>query len=308
MPTRRPLIISVSLWRMFYRFLPQHPVFWRKLFVRKPPRAPLTRRGKLRRVLVGSMVTALMLPILLVMSLMLGVAAALLLLFGGLVSGLQAALGVGAAVALEYQLRRGEHIAMTPSGTAGLCWALGVRHIRTDKTSLRLRRLIVAVMLFAAIGVAFVGVSNAVVLVLLRGSLVNSDTGVSIIDGLAVFVPLINAAMMLGVLYADLIQSTILGAMAGMVAGISARERAGALWLASALFLGGQLAFYVFVALVIRLWGLATSPLEALLLTLFQAALILLAREAMLHGALWWIERALNTDWAELVMMPRLGA
>jgi len=308
MPTQRPLVISFSLWRMFYRILPQHPVFWRKLFVRKPPHAPLTRRGKLRRLLVGFMVTALMLPILLVMSLMLGVAAVLLLLFGGLVSGLQAALGVGAAVALEYQFRRGEHIAMTPSGTVGLCWALGARHIRTDKTSLRLRRLIVAVIAFVAIGVAFVGVTNFVVVVLLGVSSVNSDTGAPMVDGLAVFVPLINGVVMLGVLYADLIQSTILGAMAGMIAGVSTRERVGALWLASALFLGGQLAFYVFVALVIRLWVLAASPLEALLLMLFQVALILLVREVMIHGAVWVIERTLNTDWAELVTMPRLGS
>ncbi len=94
--------------------------------------------------------------------------------------------------------------------------------------------------------------------------------------------------------------------MAGMLAGYRTGERVGALWLASALFLGEQLAFYVFAALVIRLGALAITPLDGLLFTLLQAVVILMAREAMIHGAVWWIERALNADWTELATMPRL--
>lgn len=306
MPTKRPLVMTLRLWRMFYRILPQHPIFWRKLFIRKTPPPPLTMRGRLRRVLIGFVATIVMLPTLLILSIALGVAAVALVFFGGLVSGLQAALGVGAAVAVEYQLRRGEQVALAPAGTVGLCCALGARHIRTNKTSLRLRRLIVAAMMLGTIGLAFVGIVNVMVLFLVGINAMDTGTGGPSVDIIALFAPLINAAIVLGVLYIDLIQSTILGVFAGMLAGYRTAERSGALWLAAGLFLAGQLAFYVFAALVIRAGALDVTPMAGMLLTVVQASVILLVRETMMHGAVWWVERALNTDWAELVTMPRL--
>ncbi len=306
MPSKRPLVMTFWLWRMFYCILPQHPIFWRKLLQRKTPPPPLTRRAKIRRVLIGFVATVLMIPTLLILSLVLGVAAVVLVLFGGLVSGLQAALGVGAAVAAEYQLRRGEQIALAPAGAAGLCWALGARHIRTNKTSLRLRRLIVAGILFGTIGLAFVGIVNFAVVILIGVNATNPDTVTPAVNGLELFVPLINAAIVLAVLYVDLIQSTVLGLIAGMVAGYRTAERGGALWLAAGLFLGVQLAFYVFAALVIRAGALVVTPFEGMLLTMLQASVILLVREVMMHGAIYWTEHTLNTDWAELVTMPRL--
>lgn len=307
MNSRYPFILTLPLWRMFYRILPQHPIFWQKILRQRKrmPKQKQTRWARARRFFVVLFGVTLAIPVMALLAFPAALLVVILILFGGLASGLQAALGVSAVVSSEYQLGRGDLLSMSPHGRVGLCWALAARHIRTDKTSLRLRRLIVAGFLFVSIGIAVVGLANIVGILIVSIDRMSS-TAIPVSTQLEILVPLVTAVVVLAVLYIDLIQSTILGAVAGMLAGIVVHDRAGATWLAAALFLLEQFAFYVFVALVIRAGDGEQTPLIALLFTLLQAGGILLVRELVMHGALRLAMRALNTDWRELMTLPAL--
>lgn len=299
-----PLIISYGLWRIFFKTVPRHPLYW--FYTLRHPlfQRPTRERSKQERrrqfvydvllVLAGIavLVTAL-LPLLITVS-VLGTIVPLIVLFGGYFAGLQIALSIGASLEQEMRSRRGDLVAMAGDGLVGVGWATAAHRIRADKTSLNLRRLIGICYTFAMV-MTLIVTGGIIVIYVLGGSVIDFDL-TEFVPGL---ITPINALVIISLMSLDLLQSQVAGVLVGIITPTFESGRSSNLTQTFIVFSIAQLAFYALVGVVILITGVF-SFVDGFLLTALRVVLILAAREVVNRALWYYCARRLNTDWREM--------
>jgi hypothetical protein len=274
------------LWRLFYRTLSQHPLFWYR-FASEDKSKAVKHTGVLQTI--RRLVFALLIPLIACAWLLfLPIPIFLLsflLFFAAPYAGALAAFSISRQVIREIETGRYEQLAVTPDGDFGLASAVAMRVLRGQQNLRSLLRLIRAIHMILFFTAFAIGVVN--ILLFMEGS-----QEMMLESGLPTL--LISVAFV-GLLHIDFIQATLLGALVGMFFPTVVR-RADSPFLAVCLTVMLQLGLYVVVVLLISLVNLLFSldadllwNTEGILLILLTAlASIFILHEVMLAG-LWRI-------------------
>lgn len=300
----RPIMLRLN--RMFFRAMPRHPLFWRDFEALQYPSRSKPRKYKVqwanaplfRQVIrFGTPVVALLIicPAIMVLAIPGLALFPFLVLAGGSLIGVNAALGVSSSVADEYQNGRWDVVALTPPGLVGANWALAARFLRTNQRLRQMHRLISGIFVTIVLWVIFgVGLTSLLLLDSSSLGLVRED---------AVALP-INTLMFVGLLYVDARLSTIVGALIGMAMPTFTVSRLDASINALVMFLTTQ--FVTYVVIFVAAFLLPGTLLAALgvegwfLHSLIHCTLALVVREFGLWIVWQWAAERLNTDLTEL--------
>lgn len=292
--------------RMFFRAMPRHPLFWRDFEVSQYPGRLKPQTYKVQwantpffrfAIRFGTPVVALFIicPAIVVLAIPGLAFFPFLVLAGGSLIGVNAAIGVSSVVAAEYNNGRWDVVALTPAGLIGANWALATRFLRTNRRLRQLHRLISGIFIAVALWVIFgVGLTSFLLL---------DTTSLGVVLEDAIALP-INTVMFVGLLYIDSRLSTIVGALIGMAMPTFTLSRLDASINAVMMFLVTQFVTYV-VIFVMAFWlpGVLLAALRVegwLFHSLIHCALALAVRELSLWFVWEWAALRLNTDLTEL--------
>lgn len=295
-----PRTLSRRLWRVFYKSFPRHPLFWNEFgIIRQQPKEKLglrKRTSSTLRMLSPGLGLLILCPIVWLAAFPGFLLLILFILGGGTLAGLHAALGISTALSRQYKAGHFDVVALTPSGLIGASWALAARFLRTNRNTLRLHRLITGA--YLTLGFLFV-----VGLLMWFPSVIELQTDVTEWAS-GWLTGQLNGMLLVGLLYFDFLQSTLMGALIAMVAPTYANSRIDTNLAAVGLFLVVQLSVYVTIGLLAL--GVPATLFRALgleggiALSLIHCIGVLLIREV----ALWYVWRMvaarLNTDLSEL--------
>ena len=238
-----------------------------------------------------------LLRLLVVVILSLGTLFNLMLLSLGTIGGVISVLRVSNAIVYEREQRRFDLIRITPLGSVGISWLIG-------KMAHQQSPLIALIrdggrMLYVTLGgflllLLFLFTLN-------WWSIESNDPGSYPFSEFAInmrdFIPLLMAVTML---YIDVIQSIVVGVIAGILISTFVRDRLIAYGLSLGSYLGFQVLFYVVMALVAQVvlpnvytWASINRPIAFVII--FYAS-----REGLIALMWWWLARRLEVNTGQL--------
>lgn len=242
------MLLSWRLWRaIFHNSLYEFPVL-----VRSPDgkREPADLSSYKSRVAIGGWLLVMAFILLLYPSVLPTLCIFLfmtLVLFGGTLSGWAAATRIAKTIFREQEKARYDLLLLTPPGVLGVHWAIVTRNLRDDRLLRWLRWLpsgffiFVGFLLFGLL----IGIITTSFLWLLNDSVLGFSALFQVSAGLLV----------LGILYADYLQSVVMGVLIGILLPTYAKTQAenSAYALASACFFSVQALYYLIFGFV-GLW------------------------------------------------------
>jgi hypothetical protein len=212
--------------------------------------------------------------------------APLLLLFAGTIAGLFVAVRTAGVIGVEQQRGRADVVGVTPVGVAGLNWAAicVIYYYSTTVRDVRdMARFMYQILLIGIWFGAFVSVLNWTRYI---------DEGQPALQSLFnAMQPTVLVSMALAVLYLDLIQSILLGGIAGMMGPAWAHDRLDAVGLALGAFLAAQLLSYAVVGVIAfmfvpRLYTVLGGDSFGMTLGAMELITLFLLRDGLLF-AMW---------------------
>lgn len=242
------MLLSWRLWRaIFHNSLYEFPVL-----VRSPDgkREPADLSSYKSRMAIGGWLLVMAFILLLYPSVLPTLCIFLfmtLVLFGGTLSGWAAATRIAKTIFREQEKARYDLLLLTPPGVLGVHWAIVTRNLRDDRLLRWLRWLpsgffiFVGFLLFGLL----IGIITTSFLWLLNDSVLGFSALFQVSAGLLV----------LGILYADYLQSVVMGVLIGILLPTYAKTQAenSAYALASACFFSVQALYYLIFGFV-GLW------------------------------------------------------
>lgn len=242
------MLLSWRLWRaIFHNSLYEFPVL-----VRSPDgkREPADLSSYKSRLAIGGWLLVMAFILLLYPSVLPTLCIFLfmtLVLFGGTLSGWTAATRIAKTIFREQEKARYDLLLLTPPGVLGVHWAIVTRNLRDDRLLRWLRWLpsgffiFVGFLLFGLL----IGIITTSFLWLLNDSVLGFSALFQVSAGLLV----------LGILYADYLQSVVMGVLIGILLPTYAKTQAenSAYALASACFFSVQALYYLIFGFV-GLW------------------------------------------------------
>ncbi len=273
-------MMTWRLWRLFFRTLPLHPIFWRPF-----PPAPVipSRQRRLHRIIRAALVLVIMPITMWVLFLPIFTLLPLWILFAPIYISCFIAISISRLTIREHEAGRYDQIAVTPGGEFGLSWALALRVLRRQpsvRQFLRVMRAVHIILLMTVLGISIVNLT-----------ILSPDYALLtevILPGLLILI------LFIIFLRVDLMQAMLIGAMIGMLSPTWTR-RTDAPLLAGALMLLLQSSLYVVVLLIVG--GLTNAfndadllahPEGILLIVLTGSGAVFVLHELMMAG-MWRI-------------------
>jgi hypothetical protein len=270
------------LWQLFYRTLPQHPLFWYR-FDSGNTSSGVSRAGALRRLGMFT-IAVLILPFAWLMGISFFLLMPGYLLLAATIGGSLVAFSVSRQVIREQEAGRYEQIAVTSEGDFGLSSALAMRVLRRQQNLrplLRLVRAVHAILFFTALAI-----------VILNFLFMRDLSEATVESGLPILLIVFAFVIMLQV---DFIQALLLGALVGMISPTLGRHGDAPL-LAVGMLVLLQFGLYliVVVAVMIAMAVLNITPdflwdIEGLLPALLTALLTVFTAHEVLMFGMWRI-------------------